>query len=184
MARSSGSFVPSLLVASKSFVAGCFGCLGVGAALFISTVLGFGVFGSQVVAVIRTVQVPVLTLVRGLDVAPAVPVVKSEVPVVDIWVSKDSAAATTRVVQVKLPVQEPLFIAARGPKGTSVRFVVQVVHPNGQIVPFGTGFVTDASGQVLVLGAWSDPPTVPGVFRVDALIGTTIVGSTVVTIVS
>ena len=180
MTRPNGGFTENLLtVASKSFVAGCFGCVGTAVALVVGFVLVFGVFPAQFVAVIRTLPIPIVPLTT-----PVSPTTVSTLPAIQVFVSTDNPPSGTEVTQIRVPVQQTLFICVRAPKGVDTHFAVRITLPNNQVVPFGGDFTTDSSGQENCLGAWTDFPNTPGIYRIDVVVGATIVGSTVVTAIS
>jgi len=182
MARGSGLFSEDLLVVvKKSFVAGCFGCLGAGTMAVLIFLTVFVIFPTQFVALVKTLPIPVVPQVAPVVTAtpPA-----TQLPAIEIWVSTDNQCTGPHVTQLKLPVQQALFVCARNPQGVSVHFTVQITLPDGRTVPVGADLVTDPSGRPFSIGAWSQPPITPGVYRIDALIGSTIVGSTVLTVVA
>jgi hypothetical protein len=180
MARSGGVFPDDLLViAKRSFVAGCFGCLGVGTIAVVAFLTAFVVFPTQFVALIRLIPIPVIPQ-RAPVVTATAPV--SQLPPIEIWISTDNHCTTPHVTQIKLPIQQSLFICVRNPEGVTVHFTIQITLPNGRVVPLGADLVTNPDGKPFSIGAWSEPPSTPGVYRIDALIGSTIVGSTVLTV--
>lgn len=186
MARPNGAFTNHLLlVGQKSFVAGCLGCLGVGAATFGVFFLVFVVFQAQFAALVRTVPLPALPFVIQIQSAPAVgqPCVTPASVAIEVIVSTEDRPDAPSIKQLKLPVQTPLFVCVRVPKGTNVRFTVRVTLPDGQVMPFGSEFTSDPSGKLVCLGSLRQVPNVEGVIRVDILTGTTVVGSSVVTLV-
>jgi hypothetical protein len=181
MPSANGRFTEHLLFIRKSFLGGCFGCLGVGSAMIVIFVLVFGVFGAQFTAIIHTVTIAVSPILTGIQ---ATPTAQGELPAIEVWVSKENQSLAPHLTQAKLPIQQPLFLWARAPKGATIHFTVRIVLPNGQSVPFGTDFAPDPTGKPISLGAWLDVPTQPGVYRIDCVIGATIVGSTVLTVVN
>lgn len=182
MARGSGLFSDDLLVVvKKSFVAGCFGCLGAGTMAVLIFLTVSVIFPTQFVALVKTLPIPLFPQVVPV-VTPTTPV--TQLPAIEIWVSTDNQCTGARVTQLKLPVQQALFVCARNPQGVSVHFMVQITLPDGRTVPIAADLVTNPSGKPFSIGAWSEPPVTPGVYRIDALVGSTIVGSTVVTVIS
>ncbi len=182
MARSSGFFTDDLLViAKKSFVGGCFGCLGAGTMAIVVFLTIFVIFPTQFVALIKTIQVPNLP-----QLAPAVTATSpaSQLVSIEVWISSEANCTSQPITQLKLPIQQPLFICARNQAGASAHFAIQITLPNGRTVPLGADLVASADGKPFSIGTWSEPPSTPGVYRVDALIGSTIVGSAVLTVVS
>jgi len=137
------------------------------------------VFPTQFVALVRTIPV-VPQLLPLVTATPAV----AQLPTIDIWVCAGGDCGSEHVTQVKLPVQQSLFICARNPAGVSIRFTAQITLPDGQVVQANGDVATRSDGEAFSIGAWSEPPSAPGVYRIDALVGTTIVGSTVITVVS
>lgn len=185
MARSSGGFSDGLLVAVRAFIAGCSGCLGVGAAMVTVVVLTTVVFQAQFVALVRTITIPFFPNLFPVLPAPTVCVTPvSEVVTIEVFVTQENNPLAAHITQVKIPVQQPLFVCVRPTKPASVRFTVQITLPNGQVIPFGSEFVTDPSGKAICLGMLTDMPTTPGVIRIDALAGATIIGSTMLTVVN
>ncbi len=179
MARANGGFTGSLLfVAQKAFVAGCFGCLGVGSTAVVVFFLVFGVFQSQFVAIVKTLPIPAV-----FPVQPTLCPTASALTSIEIFVTQENNPAAVRITQVKLPVQQPLFICVQNPKGVTSRFTVRITLPGNQVALFGSEFTADPLGKPFCLAPWTDFPNVPGVFRIDAVVGTTIVGSTVLTAV-
>lgn len=177
MTRSNGSFTGSLVsIAQKSFVAGCFGCLGAGSTGVIVFLLVSVVFQAQFAALLKTISLPTI---------PSMPttVAAGELQAIEIFVAKGNDANAEHVAQVQLPIRESLFLCVRGPKGASVHFTVRITLPNGQTKTFGSGFVSDPSGEIVCLGILSDLLNLPGVFRIDAMVDTTVVGSTVLTVI-
>ncbi len=179
MARSGGLFSGDLVViAKKSFVAGCFGCLGAGTLAVVVFVFVFVVFPSQFQALIKTIPISAFPQVaRLVAVTPA-----RQVPPIEIWVSGDNTCTSPHITQLKLPVQQSLFICVRNPEGVTVHFTIQITLPSGRVVPLGADLVTNPDGKPFSIGAWSELPDTAGVYRVDALVGSTIVGSTVLTV--
>ncbi len=181
MSRAGGVFSDDLIViAKKSFVGGCFGCLGAGTLAVVVFLAVFVVFPAQFQVLIETIKVPFVPKV--------VPVVKAteevrELPPIQVWVSADNQCTSPPVTQLKLPVQQSLFICAQNAQGVSVQFTIQITLPSGRVVPLGAHVATNPDGKPFSIGAWSEPPSTAGVYRIDALIGSTIVGSTVLTVI-
>jgi len=142
-------------------------------------VIVFGVFPAQFVAVVKTLPIPVFPLT-----SPTSPTPTGTLPAIEVFVTTDNQPSATQVTQVRVPLQQPLFICVRSPKDATVHFSVRITLPNGQTMPFGGDFTTDPTGQPVCLGAWTDFPNTPGVYRIDVLVGSTIVGSTVVTAIT
>ena len=181
MSRSGGVFSGDLVViAKKSFVGGCFGCLGAGTLAVVVFLTVFVVFPTQFQALIRTVQLPVVPQVAPL--VTATPATR-ELPPIEVWVSGDNQCTSPHVTQFTLGAQQSLFICAQNPQGVSVQFTIRVTLPSGQVVPLGAELTTNPDGQPFSIGAWSEPPSTAGVYRIDALVGSTIVGSTVLTVI-
>ncbi|HOG46373.1 MAG TPA: hypothetical protein PLJ35_06715 [Anaerolineae bacterium] len=182
MGKPSALFTDDLLIiAKKSFVGGCFGCLGAGTMGIVVFFVVFVIFPTQFVALVKTIQLPILPqLAPAVTATPAA----AQLPAIEIWISSDGACSSARITQLKLPIQQQLFVCARNPQGVEVRFTVQVTLPSGRVSPVGADLATKASGEAFSIGIWSELPSAPGVYRVDALIGSTIVGSTVLTVVS
>ncbi len=180
MARTNGSFTGNLLiVAQKAFVSGCFGCLGAGMAFLVVFVIVFGVFPAQFAAVIKTLPVSPLAFV-----SPAAPTPTGALPAIEVFVTTDGQPSSTHVTQVRVPVKQSLFICVQNPKGTEAHLAVRITLPTGQVVPFEGDFTTDPDGKPFCIGEWTDFPNIPGVYRIDVVIGPTIVGSTVITAVT
>jgi hypothetical protein len=182
MARSGGILSDDLLgIAKKSFVGGCFGCLGVGTTALAVFLIVVVVFPAQFAAIVKTIPLPVFPQVGPIVTATA-PV--THLPSIDIWISADDQCTPSRITQLKLPVQQPLFVCVQNPEGVSVHFTVQITPPSGRVMPLGADLMTNPDGKPFSIGIWSEPPSVPGVYRIDAIVGTTIVGSTVLTVSS
>ena len=185
MTRPSGGFTGTLLlVAQRAFVSGCSGCLGAGLAALTSLVLVFGVFQPQLVTLLRVISLPSPPFVISVQPGPTVvPLPAAEIAEIDIFVTGAKKTAAARITEVKLPVQEPLFICAQGAKPTSARFAVRITMPDGRVIPFGE-FVSDPMGKVVCLGPLVELPATPGVLRIEAVAGTAVVGTTTLTIVA
>lgn len=190
MTRPNGGFPSDLLVASKAFLAGCFGCLGVTTATIAILVAALVIFPVPFNALIEAVSVRIVTTVSAVQAAGGVRVLPTECAVapaettaIEVFVTKEGVPGAARIVELKLPIHQPPFICVRSTKAVAVQFCVRVVHQNGQVVPFDGQFVTDPSGKVVCLGPLIGLPNTPGVVRIDVLVGSTVVGSTVLTLV-
>ena len=183
MARPGVPLSDNVLFSFRSFLGGCFSCLGVFSAGIVIFVMAF-VFQPQVVAVLRSVTVLISTSTAGLHVpATAFPSGAGELTALEIFITQENQPNAPHVTQLRLPLQQPIFVCVRNPVGVVARFSVRVILPNGQTLQFGSDFATDPSGRPFCLGAVHDLPNTPGVFRFDAVIGSTVVGSTVLTVV-
>ncbi len=185
MTRSSGGFTGGFLIeAERAFLAGCFGCLGVGGAALLFLFMTLGVFQAQFLALVRTIAIPPLPFV--VSVQPAVtPVVSavSRVTAIEVFITADNQPGSARITQVKLPVTQTLAVCVRGAAGATERFTVRVTMPDGRVVTaFASDLVTDPTGKAVCLGPLVEMPTTPGVMRIDALVGTSVAGSTAVTV--
>ena len=183
MARPSGDFTGGLLlVAQKAFVAGCSGCIGVAGAALVVFVLAFGVFQPQLAALVRVISLPQPPFVISVQSAPTVcPVPTAQLAAIDIFVTSEQQPLASRVTQIKSPVQQPLFVCVRGSKGPSVRFAVRLTMPDGRLVPLGD-FVSDPTGKAVCVVPLGDLSNVQGSVRIEAIVGTAVVGSTVLII--
>ena len=169
-----------LVVAQKSFFAGCFGCLGAGSGLILFVVFALVVFQPQFLALIRALPVGALPVVISVQTG-ATPAAAAPASGLEVLVSLDSVQ-TARVTQVKVPLTKPLFICVRGPAGRSVAFGVRLILPNGQVRSLGE-FQTDASGGIVCVTSLAKLETVPGLMRVELVTGTTVLATATVTIV-
>ena len=177
MARSSGGFPDHLLFITRSFLGGCFATLGICSGLVIALVLAFGVFPTQFLALVR------LSPIRVVSRVPTVcPTALAEIQPIELFLTIENQPGAPRVVEAKVPLEQPLFICARGPQGAAIEFSIRIVGPTGTVIPFDGTFITDPSGKPFCLGPLIGLPNTPGVYRIDALVGTTIVGSTVLTL--
>ncbi len=185
MTRTSGGFTGGfLLQAERAFLAGCFGCLGVGGAGMMLLILTLGVFQSQFLALVRTVAIPPLPFVINVQPA-ATPFARtaSQVTAIEVFVTGDNLPTSARITQVRLPLTQPLAVCVRGPVGASERFTVRATMPDGRVVTaFGDNLVTDPTGAAFCLGPLLEVPTTPGVLRIDVMVGTSVAGSTAVTV--
>lgn len=179
MAHADGASTRGVLpVAQRAFTAGCFGCFGVASGAFVVFLAAFVVFQPPFVALFRSVSLPI---VISIQPAPNVSVPSGQATAMDVFVTSENRPGGPRVTEVKVPVQQPLFVCVCSAPGHSVRFRVRIVLPSGDVVPFGE-FDTDPNGNPVCLGALSQLPNVPGVVRIEVVIGTSVVGSTTVVV--
>ncbi len=185
MARLNGGFTESLLaVAQRSFISGCFGCLGAGSITLVAFVLVFVVFPAQFVAIVRTVSIPFVPALTTRAVVPTVCTAATiQTNVVEVFVTVEEQPAAVRVSQVKLKSPQPLFVCVRSVKAEVVRFAIRITMPDGQAIPFGNELATDAASAAFCLGPLPDLSVLEGPVRIEAVSGTTVVGSTVLTVV-
>jgi len=184
VARSSaGPAVGLLSVAQRAFVSGCFGCLGAGVGAMLAFVTTFVVLRPQAVALIRRVSIPPLPIVINVQGATLVPETVVTVTPVEVFVTTEQRPEAVRVTQVKLASRQPLFVFVRSPQGKSTTVTVRVTLPSGEVTTLGSTFVTDPTGKAVCIGALSDIAGLEGTVRIEALAGTTVVGSTVLTVV-
>ena len=160
MARSGGILSDDLLgIAKKSFVGGCFGCLGVGTTALAVFLIVVVVFPAQFAAIVKTIPLPVFPQVGPIVTATA-PV--THLPSIDIWISADDQCTPSRITQLKLPVQQPLFVCVQNPEGVSVPLPSRSRRRAG-VMPLSADLMTNPDGKPFSIGIWSEPPSVPGV---------------------
>ncbi len=180
MAHANGDLSKGVFpVAQKAFTGGCFGCLGVASGAFVVFLVAFVLFQSPFVALFKAVSLPI---VISIEPGPSLSLPAVQVTAIEVFVTSENRPGGARVTEVKVPVQQPLFVCVRNTPGEKTRFRVRIVLPNGEVVPFGE-FDTDPSGSPVCLGALSQLPNVPGIVRIEAVIGTAVVGSTTIVVV-
>jgi hypothetical protein len=143
----------------------------------------FVVLRPQAVALIRRVSIPPLPIVINVQGATVVPETVVTVTPVEVFVTTEQRPEAVRVTQVKLASRQPLFVFVRSPQGKSTTVMVRVTLPSGEVTTLGSTSVTDPTGKAVCIGALSDIAGVEGTVRIEVLAGTTVVGSTVLTVV-
>ncbi len=118
--------------------------------------------------------------VQGATVVPETAVT---VTPVEVFVTTEQRPVAVRVTQVRLASRQPLFVFVRSPQGKSTTVTMRVTLPSGEVTALGSTSVTDPSGKAVCIGSLSDIAGVEGTVRIEVLAGTTVVGSTVLTIV-
>ncbi|MDI7276079.1 MAG: hypothetical protein QME94_08870, partial [Anaerolineae bacterium] len=129
------------------------------------------------------ISIPPLPIVISLQSATIAPAPAVTVTPIEVFVTADRQPEAARVTQVKLASRQPLFLCVRSTRGTSTSFSVRVTHPSGEVTSLGDTFVTDPMGKAVCLGQLGDVSEVEGAVRIDAMVGSTVVGSTVLTVV-
>jgi hypothetical protein len=187
----------------KAYFGGCFGCLGVLSAVIALIVLFGLTLGPQVLSALQGIQLPPLPIPSGPGVPPGeppggfpsgppgspgtmttpAPTPTGPLPQLAIWATTENRVDAPSATTVKIETNR-LYVWVKGPKGASVSFDVWITMPTGKKERFGpTGvFVTNSDGSPMSAGSMTDLPPMKGIFKLEAVIGTTVVGSTTITV--
>jgi hypothetical protein len=179
----------------KSFAAGCFGCLGVGFAVVVLVAVVGLVAGPAIVSFVQGIQLPQLPIgPAGLPSGPTgaptgpggivtpPPTPTGELPKLTVWLTKGDKPDSERVTTMKSGAKDGPHIWAQGPKGVTVSLQLWLTWPDGKREPFGPLFKTDPEGKPVGCGGFAGSPPSAGNFKLEALIGETVVGSTTFTV--
>lgn len=176
----------------KAYFGGCVGCLG---ALSVVAALVVGlavVLGPQLGGVLQLAPATLAPLLSGpagaagglpggpgVTMPPPAPTPTGTLPRLEVWLTQENRPDAPAIATFKAGETTRGYIWARGPKGATVSFDLWMTAPNGSRGPFGPAgvFRTDPSGGPVSCGESGLPP-LKGTYTLEAVIGTTSVGST------
>jgi len=185
----------------KAYFGGCVGCLGA-LSTVAALILGFAVvLGPQLGGALQQAPVMLAPLLSGpagaaggpptgLPGGPGAtmptpaPTPTGTLPRLEVWLTKENRPDAPAIAMFRAGETTKGYIWARGPKGTTVSFDLWMAAPNGSKERFGPAgvFRTDPGGGPVSCGEVAGPPPVKGIYTLEAVIGTTSVGSTTFTV--
>lgn len=182
----------------KAYFGGCFGCLGVLSAVIILIVVFALTLGPQVLGALQGIQLPAIPLPSGPGGPPSgppggpgtpltpAPTPTGTLPPIEVWFTKENRPDAEHITTFKFGGLQDVtaYIWAKGPKGANVAFEMWIVFPDGKRERFGPPnqqFRTNPDGNPVGTGT-GGPPPMKGTFKLEAVIGTTTVGSTTITV--